>query len=191
MVTCLLSFTSLRSFHHLPLPPSLFAMSGYHAANSQDLDDTPGPEYNEKPRRTSPWVKIGIPVAILVIIGAVLGGVLGTQLNKKSKNNSTTSSPGSSSTSLSPQASSSIAASVSSARANIGVFPTGTDSYLLPIYPSTTNSAIFGNPTIVTQSPSAAWPTDTFKPSNPSATTVRPDRPRLIAPAYKWNARKS
>lgn len=33
-----------------------------------------------------------------------------------------------------------------------------------------------------------AWPTDSFQPSNPSPTSVRTDRPRLIAPAYKWQA---
>ncbi|KAI0320454.1 chondroitin AC/alginate lyase [Amylostereum chailletii] len=32
------------------------------------------------------------------------------------------------------------------------------------------------------------WPEDTFKPTNPSVTSVRPDRPRLIAPQYKWQA---
>lgn len=34
----------------------------------------------------------------------------------------------------------------------------------------------------------AAWPSDSFQPANPSPTSVRPDRPRLIAPAYKWAA---
>jgi hypothetical protein len=33
-----------------------------------------------------------------------------------------------------------------------------------------------------------AWPEDPFQPSNPSPTSVRSDRPRLIAPAYKWAA---
>jgi len=32
-----------------------------------------------------------------------------------------------------------------------------------------------------------AWPSDTFTPSNPSPTSVRSDRPRLIAPKYKWD----
>jgi len=33
-----------------------------------------------------------------------------------------------------------------------------------------------------------SWPQETFQPANPSPTSVRPDRPRLIAPAYKWVA---
>jgi hypothetical protein len=33
-----------------------------------------------------------------------------------------------------------------------------------------------------------AWPQDPFQPQNPSALSVRPDRPRLIAPGYKWNS---
>ncbi|KAF8751811.1 Heparinase II III family protein [Rhizoctonia solani] len=31
-----------------------------------------------------------------------------------------------------------------------------------------------------------SWPPDPFNPSSPSPTSVRPDRPRIIAPAYKW-----
>jgi len=50
-----------------------------------------------------------------------------------------------------------------------------------------TNSALYAKPTFSTNS-KAAWPSDTFSPGTPSATTVRPDRPRLIAPGYKWSA---
>ena len=50
-----------------------------------------------------------------------------------------------------------------------------------------TNSALYGQPTFST-SAKAAWPSDTFSPGSPSSTSVRPDRPRIIAPAYKWNA---
>ena len=32
------------------------------------------------------------------------------------------------------------------------------------------------------------WPQDPFSPSNPSPTSLRTDRPRLIAPSYKWAA---
>lgn len=32
------------------------------------------------------------------------------------------------------------------------------------------------------------WPDDNFKPANPAPTSVRTDRPRLIAPSYKWDA---
>lgn len=33
-----------------------------------------------------------------------------------------------------------------------------------------------------------AWPQDPFQPKNPDVLTTREDRPRLIAPAYKWQA---
>ena len=32
------------------------------------------------------------------------------------------------------------------------------------------------------------WPSDTFTPSSPAPTSLRSDRPRLIAPKYKWDA---
>jgi hypothetical protein len=52
-----------------------------------------------------------------------------------------------------------------------------------------TNTAAFTSPTFGASGNSAlSWPVDSFKPSNPSATSVRPDRPRIIAPAYKWEA---
>lgn len=48
-----------------------------------------------------------------------------------------------------------------------------------------TNTAAFTAPTFA-QNSAVSWPTDPFKPNNPSSTTVRSDRPRLIAPSYKW-----
>lgn len=163
-------------------------MSGYQPAESSDTGfGAHGGEPGPTKRRTSPWIKFGLPLAALIIIGAVLGGVLGTQLNKKS-NASTASDP--SGSPLSPAQSKSAAASASSAAKAFGRFATGTDTYGLPIYPATTNSALFGSPTAGVAA-AAAWPTETFKPSNPQPTSVRPDRPRLIAPSYKWNARTS
>ena len=50
-----------------------------------------------------------------------------------------------------------------------------------------TNTAAFTTPTFnPTTDASLAWPQDPFQPANPQPTTVRTDRPRLIAPAYKW-----
>ena len=52
-----------------------------------------------------------------------------------------------------------------------------------------TNTAAFTSPTFNPSSNAAlAWPQDPFQPSSPQATTPRTDRPRLIAPAYKWAA---
>ncbi|PIL31738.1 hypothetical protein GSI_06442 [Ganoderma sinense ZZ0214-1] len=144
------------------------------------------PYYNEstgfitppQPKKgTSKWIKIGIPVGILVIAGAVVGIVLGLRAHDKSSTSSTSGSSGNSN-------------SASGSKNNLGLFATATDSqYMLPIYPSTTNTALFTTPTFkASSSSSSGWPSDPFQPANPSVTQVRTDRPRLIAPAYKWAA---
>lgn len=77
-------------------------------------------------KRTSNWIKIGIPVLVLVIIGAVVGGVLGSR--SKSQNNVRTSSAGGAA----------AASSAASVKLSIGRFATATNSeYMIPIYPST------------------------------------------------------
>ncbi|KIJ68204.1 hypothetical protein HYDPIDRAFT_106355 [Hydnomerulius pinastri MD-312] len=125
-------------------------------------------------KKVSGWVKFGIPIAVLVIAAAVIGGVLGSRAHK---NASTTSSAA-------------AATSAIQAKNNIGRFATATDSlYMLPIYPATTNTAAYTTPTFLsTSDANLAWPQDPFQPSNPSPTQLRQDRPRLIAPAYKWQA---
>ncbi|EMD41934.1 hypothetical protein CERSUDRAFT_110490 [Gelatoporia subvermispora B] len=149
------------------------------------------PYYNEStgfitppkpPQRKNNWLKIGVPVLIVVVVAAVVGGVLGS----RSHDNKSAAASGT-------QASATGAAAASQAvsiKQALGVLPTATDSlYLLPVYPSTTNTAAFTTPTFVANDNVAlSWPTDTFKPANPQPTNVRPDRPRLIAPAYKWQA---
>jgi len=143
---------------------------------------TPHPMAQKK--RTSKWIKIGIPVVIVaIIIAAVVGGVVGS---RKKKNNAASSGSGSSGGANDPGAASS-AASVKNA---LGRFATATDSkYLVPIYPSTTNSAAFSSPTFVASTNAKlSWPQDPFKPSSPSVLNVRPDHPRIIAPKYKWDA---
>ncbi|QRV83275.1 heparinase II/III family protein [Ceratobasidium sp. AG-Ba] len=138
-----------------------------------------GSEPEKKKKGVSPWIKCGVPILILVIIGAVVGGVVGS---RKSSNNSASNSA---SNPNSPAAESS-AASMKNA---IGRFATATDPLnQVPIYPATTNTAAFTNPTFGAQGGALAWPAETFKPANPQPTNVRPDRPRIIAPAYKWAA---
>ncbi|KAI0715402.1 chondroitin AC/alginate lyase [Earliella scabrosa] len=135
-----------------------------------------------RPKQTSrKWLYIGIPVAVVVVLAAVLGGVLGSRAARNDDDDSASAA------SPTGDAAASQAVSI---KEEVGVFPTGTDSqYLLPIYPSTTNSAAFTSPTFVPSNNDAfAWPEDPFQPSNPSPTEVRTDRPRLIAPAYKWEA---
>jgi len=52
-----------------------------------------------------------------------------------------------------------------------------------------TNSAAFGDPTFIpTKDATLKWPTDDFVQSNPSFDNLRPSRPRLLAPKYKWDA---
>ncbi|PFH54816.1 hypothetical protein AMATHDRAFT_72577 [Amanita thiersii Skay4041] len=148
------------------------------------------PYYNEstgyitphpmKKRGISNWIKIGVPVLIVVIVGAVLGGVLG------SRSHSSTSSTGSSG---GPQGEA-AASSAASVKNSMGRYATATDSfYMVPIYPSTTNTAAFTTPTFnPSNNARLAWPQDPFKPSSPNVLSTRPDRPKLIAPSYKWDA---
>ncbi|KAG6818070.1 hypothetical protein H0H87_009225 [Tephrocybe sp. NHM501043] len=167
------------------------AVGGNHSSPYGSGD----PYYNESSgfitphpvkKRTSNWIKIGVPVIILVIIGAVVGGVLGSKAAKNSSNGSTGSSS-------SGEAAASSAASV---KLEVGRFATATNSaYMMPVYPSTlmpvcqTNTAAFTSPTFTSSTNNAnAWPEDPFQPSKPDVLTTRTDRPRLIAPAYKWQA---
>lgn len=119
-------------------------MATYDSVNNQGRSPygSGDPYYNEstgfitpaKPAKqgASPWVKFGVPVAILVIIGAVVGGVLGSRAS--SNNNSSSSSNGGAGTASGEAAASSAA----SAKAQIGIFPTATNSqYMKPLYPST------------------------------------------------------
>lgn len=48
---------------------------------------------------------------------------------------------------------------------------------------------MFTTPTFnPTTDASLSWPADPWQPASPAVTSVRTDRPRLIAPAYKWAA---
>ncbi|KAF9479718.1 hypothetical protein BDN70DRAFT_878475 [Pholiota conissans] len=172
--------------------------ASYNALDNNNYQTSPygtnDPNYHESagyiaplPRKKplSKWIKIGVPVLIVVIIAAVVGGVVGSR-NSNSKDASTSSS-GSSSGSAGDTA---AASSAISAKSAVGRFATATDSeFMVPIYPSTTNTGVFTTPTFVSSSDAKiSWPADPFQPSSPSPTKVRTDRPRLIAPAYKWQA---
>ncbi|KIJ46453.1 hypothetical protein M422DRAFT_46181 [Sphaerobolus stellatus SS14] len=150
------------------------------------------PKFNEstfyapRKKRVSPWLKFGLPILVIIIAAAVVGGVVGSR-NKSSKSGSLSSSGASAGSdplgTKTPSASEAV-----SAKEALGIFPTGTDSYELPIYPSTTNIAALASPTFLGSASKTTWPVDSFAPANPAPTTVRPDHPRLIAPAYKWAA---
>ncbi|KAF7308532.1 hypothetical protein HMN09_00702300 [Mycena chlorophos] len=126
-------------------------------------------------KKTSKWVKFGIPLGILVIAGVVVGVVLGIRAH----NNSSSAAA----------ASSQAAAASGSGAGHVDgkeVFAQATNTWFLPSYPSTTDTSLYTTPTL--NSALSAWPADPFQPSNPSVTNLRPDRPRLIAPAHKWAA---
>ena len=127
------------------------------APNYTNPNNTPygsgDPYYNESSgyitpmpmkKRTSPWIKFGVPVAIAVVVAVVVGAVVGTR-NHNSSSASTkggsSSANGSGSSGADDSSPSGQAAAASSAAAvlkDIGVFLTATDSlYLLPLYPST------------------------------------------------------
>jgi hypothetical protein len=90
--------------------------TGYNESQAGFI--TPGP--SAKKRGVSPWIKFGIPVAILVIAGAVVGAIFGV---KASKNNSSGGSGG--------------AAAAASAKLEVGRFATATaQEFMMPIYPS-------------------------------------------------------
>ncbi|EAU92705.1 heparinase II/III family protein [Coprinopsis cinerea okayama7 len=131
----------------------------------------------------SKWVKFGIPAAVVIILAAVLGGVLGSRaVRDKDDGNSGSASGGSSSDSADPETGG------TNAEKAIGRFATATDSkYMIPVYPSTTNTAAFTSPTFAADA-KVQWPEDPFKPTTPNVLAVREDRPRIIAPQYKWDA---
>ncbi|KAJ6618886.1 chondroitin AC/alginate lyase [Mycena sp. CBHHK59/15] len=168
-------------------------MASYDSLSNQNRQLYSDPQHNEssggfitpatRKKRTSNWIKFGIPVLIVVIAAAVVGGVVGSR--KKNSSSSLASSPAASAASASAAAS-----SAASAKLALGRFATATNTeFMMPIYPSTTDSAAFGTPTfIATTDAKTSWPADPFQPKSPDVLTVRPDRPRLIAPAYKWAA---
>ncbi|KAJ7286306.1 chondroitin AC/alginate lyase [Mycena rebaudengoi] len=164
-------------------------MASYDHLNSQGHNLYSEPYHNEstggfitptpRKKRTSNWIKAscyGIlsgkskkSSGVLCSIESEsqswsllsLGAVVGGILatrKKHDKNADSSSSGGSSSDSA-------AAESAASVKAGIGRFATATNS-----------------------DNKLAWPEDSFKPSTPLITAVRPDRPRLIAPAYKWAA---
>ena len=78
--------------------------------------------YGQRKSGTSKWLKIAVPVIVLLIIGGIAAGVV---VSKKHKDNASSSSSG--------PTNPSAAASIKNA---LGRFPTATNSFHQPIYPS-------------------------------------------------------
>lgn len=141
----------------------------YYSESTGYITPMPAPK-----KRTSNWIKFGIPIAVVVIAGAVVGVILGI---RASKHSGSAASDGS-------------ASSAASIKNSVGLYATATNSeFMVPLYPSTTNTAAFTTPTFNPSTDSRlAWPKDPFQPASPTVTSLRTDRPLLIAPAYKWDA---
>ncbi|KAG2014283.1 heparinase II/III family protein [Coprinopsis cinerea AmutBmut pab1-1] len=143
-----------------------------------------------KKKGVSPWIKFGVPVIIVIAIAAVVGGVLGSR-KSSSDSGDDGDSDGSTSGGKGGKGGSGSSGTPGVATAtdklDAGRFATATNSkYMIPVYPSATNTALFAAPTI--DSRAATWPQDPEQFDSPSPLNVRRDRPRLIAPAYKWEA---
>jgi hypothetical protein len=90
---------------------------GYYNESSGFVASQP-----KKKKKTSPWIKFGIPLLILIIAGVVVGVVLGIRHHDSSAAATASGS----------------AAAASSAAAAIGLFAQQTNSlYMMPIYPQT------------------------------------------------------
>jgi len=122
-------------------------MASYNALESNTNNPSPygsgDPYYNQSTgyitpqpmatkKRTSNWLKFGLPVLIIVIIAAVVGGVVGSRKSNKEASTSGGGSAGSGG------GGGPAASSVASVKSALGRYATATDSkYLIPIYPST------------------------------------------------------
>ncbi|CAE6463452.1 unnamed protein product, partial [Rhizoctonia solani] len=112
---------------------------------------------------TNLWIQLGTLALAAVITVTVIGGGVGSQNSNIENTTTNGSSP----------VSENVAAH---ARDSTSRFAIARDKTSKPV------------PHLNTRASTSSWPEDSFKPSNPSATSVRPDRPRIIAPAYKWTA---
>ena len=137
----------LLSLLHFPQAlrynPAAGAMASYNAIDNRSPYGSGDPYYNastgyitpaKAKKHLSPWIKFGIPVAVVVIAGAVVAGVLASRHHSHNSSSSPSSSPGS------PAA----ASSAVSAKNAVGIFPTATNSeFMVPVYPSTVSFAKF------------------------------------------------
>jgi len=122
-------------------------MASYNSINRQHSNSpspyaSGDPYYNESSgfitpapikKRTSNWIKFGIPVAIIVIAGAVVGGIFGSKAAKSHGGGSADAQ-----------------SSAASVKAKVGRYATGTDSHMMPIYPSTVCSSVYLFPMLLT-----------------------------------------
>ncbi|GAA5880284.1 hypothetical protein JCM1840_007115, partial [Sporobolomyces johnsonii] len=126
-------------------------------------------------RKLWPWL-VGAIVLSCIILAAVLGGVLGSRAADHDHNKNNNVDGGSNSAA-------SQAATMTKGSANNAVYPTATDQFGNPMYPTTTGSAKIASPTVISNA-SLSCGSDPY--TNASLTNIRNEHPLLIAPAYKW-----
>ncbi|CEQ40577.1 SPOSA6832_02215, partial [Sporobolomyces salmonicolor] len=142
----------------------------------KNYDAAAAPTRNGGKRKLWPWLVAAV-VLICVILAAVLGGVLGSRAadDNHNKNNSAVSGSNGSGASQ--------VATRTKGSANNAVYPTATDQFGNPMYPTTTGSAKIASPTVIANS-SLSCGSDPY--TGASLTNIRNEHPLLIAPSYKW-----
>ncbi|KAI8455197.1 chondroitin AC/alginate lyase [Phakopsora pachyrhizi] len=151
-----------------------------HHLNQKETFRTTDPNLNRNRKKTSNWIKLGIPILVMIIIAAIIAGVVASR-------NRSNSSP--SSSSVSSSSSSASGAGSSAGKDQFHVLFSGYSNYGVPQYPTTVNQIFNSQPTIDSSSPSAnqlSWGTDPVQ-LDQSGSNVRADHPRLFAPSYKWS----
>ncbi|KZO98789.1 hypothetical protein CALVIDRAFT_544643 [Calocera viscosa TUFC12733] len=138
------------------------------------------------PHRTRNLIVAG--TAAVIIVALALGLGLGLGLKHNNSSSSAAASSGGSSGGSDGSGGSGAPGSQSSPSGVPGRFAVATDTWGHPIYPTATGTSQYSAPTIDPASAIVTWPSDPFQPQSPSLTQVRTDRPRLIAPSYKWDA---
>lgn len=92
----------------------------------------------------SPWIKFGVPVAIVVIVAAVVGGVVGSRNSGSSSSASSSGSGGSGGSGSGDAPATADPSAVASAKGNGGRYATATNGlYQVPLYPSTVRCQAF------------------------------------------------
>ncbi|EIW72775.1 heparinase II/III family protein [Tremella mesenterica] len=140
-------------------------------------------------KKRNKWLWVVLPIVIiLIVIGAVLGGVLGSRAGNKNNSSSSSSSDnsGSGNGNAIPSGVTTNPTATSTGANGQKYLAVATNSqWMLPVYATGTDTAGYSAPTFLASSDSKeSWPTD---PSPPSNSSLR-DHPRLIAPAYRWQA---
>lgn len=135
-----------------PFPPrlTLLSFAFFPCPDTNDYGYAP-----PQKKKRNKWLWIGIPILLVIILAAVLGGVLGSRAannNDAATQNGAASGGKSSSKSGSATATDPGSAAASSVAAKGGVrLADATDTYLLPVYPTTVRSlplAAFADMTI-------------------------------------------